>query len=238
MTSSIPKIANNVGQSAEELLRLYRIEASHMEAIRSMREEARPRIDGVIEKFYQWMGGHPEMMAFFETEESMLHVRKMQTIYWERFLDANVNNEYLRDRRRIGEIHARIGLPVMFYIGAINMVYDELKLVAREVVQDASSENRVAQFESTCQSLAGLIHLDAGLICQSAQVDGHLPAAVTASDQTRHHSRVEGCAASVHKGDQPRWSPFWLHGPAAQQQGMAVPAAGQDESSTSWVLRS
>ena len=175
MTSSIPKIANNVGQSAEELLRLYRIEASHMEAIRSMREEARPRIDGVIEQFYQWMGGHPEMMAFFETEESMLHVRKMQTIYWERFLDANVNNEYLRDRRRIGEIHARIGLPVMFYIGAINMVYDELKLVAREVVQDASSENRVDQFESTCQSLAGLIHLDAGLICQSAQVDGHLP---------------------------------------------------------------
>ena len=167
MTSSIPKIANNVGQSAEELLRLYRIEASHMEAIRSMREEARPRIDGVIEQFYQWMGGHPEMMAFFETEESMLHVRKMQTVYWERFLDANVNNEYLSDRRRIGEIHARIGLPVMFYIGAINMVYEELKLVAREIIQDASSKKRGDQLESVNQSLAGLIHLDAGLICQS-----------------------------------------------------------------------
>ena len=52
----------------------------------------------------------------------MLHVRKMQTVDWERFLDANVNDEYLSDRRRIGEIQARIGLPVMFYIGAINMV--------------------------------------------------------------------------------------------------------------------
>jgi rsbT co-antagonist protein RsbR len=60
--------------------------------------------------------------GFFETDEIMLHVRKMQTVDWERFLDANVNDEYLSDRRRIGEIQARIGLPVMFYIVAINMV--------------------------------------------------------------------------------------------------------------------
>lgn len=167
MTRSIPKLALNGAQSAEELLGLYRIETSHLEAIRSMRGEARPRIEGVIEHFYQWMGEHPAMMAFFETEDIMLHVRKMQTVYWERFLDANVNNEYLNDRRRIGEIHARIGLPVMFYIGAINMVYDELKLVAREIIQDASSKKRGDQLESVNQSLAGLIHLDAGLICQS-----------------------------------------------------------------------
>jgi len=167
MTTSIPKVSVAGEHSAEELMRLYRIQPSHLEVIRGMRDQARPRINGVIEHFYQWMGEHPAMMAFFESEESMLHVRKMQTVYWERFLDANVDAEYLRDRRRIGEIHARIGLPVMFYIGAINMVYDELKGIARDLTKQETNKQSPIHLEEMDQSLAGLIHLDAGLICQS-----------------------------------------------------------------------
>ena len=69
-TSSIPKLALNGTQPAEELPSLYRIEANHLEAIRSMREEVRPRVEGVIENFYQWMGTHPEMMAFLKPMKS------------------------------------------------------------------------------------------------------------------------------------------------------------------------
>ena len=64
MTTSIPKVSVAGEHSAEELMRLYRIQPSHLEVIRGMRDRARPRIDGVIEHFYQWMGEHPAMMAF------------------------------------------------------------------------------------------------------------------------------------------------------------------------------
>lgn len=39
--------------------------------------------------------------------------------------------------------------------------------MAREIIQDASNQNRGDQLEAVNQSIAGLIHLDAGLIYQS-----------------------------------------------------------------------
>ena len=168
MNSGVPRIYTGDQPSAEKLLSLYRISADDLALIRSMSEQALPEIEGIISEFYGWMGQHPEMMSFFETEETLHHVRKMQGLYWQRFMRAEVTEDYLADRRRIGEIHAKIGLPVMFYMGAVSMVYEELTHMSERLTQQqdvASNGHKVSQ--SLNQSMAGLIHLDAGLICQS-----------------------------------------------------------------------
>lgn len=167
MTASIPRVYVGEEQSAESLLNLYRIKTKDLQTIRDMSGEVMPEIEKVIAEFYEWMAEHPELMAFFETEEIMHHVRKMQGLYWKQFMQAEINESYLADRRRIGEIHAKIGLPVMFYMGAVSMVYEELTRVSKRLCQAQTKDKTEDREQSLNRSMAGLIHLDAGLICQS-----------------------------------------------------------------------
>lgn len=161
MTFSIPKISGNQTLSAEELLAMYQIESGHLEQIRATSERTAPEIRQIIDSFYLWMGKHPDMMAFFHNEAALKHVQSMQIIYWQQLMQANVDDSYVNDRRRIGQIHARIGLPVMFYMAGISMVYEEITALHRRLLgsNELSSELN--------QAIANLLHLDAGLICQS-----------------------------------------------------------------------
>ena len=161
MTSMIPKVNTSSQESPEELLRLYRIKPQELEQIRSNADKVLPKIEVTLDNFYSWMAEHPDMMSFFHSEEALKHVRKMQTRYWEKFLQAEVNDQYLEDRRRIGEVHARIGLPVMFYMGGVSMVYNELFSVCHTVHSKASEAGELSR------SMTSLLHLDAALICQA-----------------------------------------------------------------------
>lgn len=120
-----------------------------------------PAIRDVIDSFYVWMGRHPDMMAFFPSESLLKHVQTMQIAYWERLMNANVDEEYVLDRRRIGEIHAKIGLPVMFYMAGASMIYEELTKVNKTLFKS----NAISLEHN--QVIANLLHMDAGLICQS-----------------------------------------------------------------------
>jgi rsbT co-antagonist protein RsbR len=161
MTASIPKVNTSSKDNAEELLRLYRISRAELGQIHSSAEKVLPKIEQTLDNFYTWMGEHPDMMSFFHSEDALKHVRKMQTRYWERFLEAEVDEDYLEDRRRIGEVHARIGLPVMFYMGGVSMVYNELFNVCHAIHSKASEAGELSR------TMTSLLHLDAALICQA-----------------------------------------------------------------------
>lgn len=160
-TASIPRIQTQNRYSAEELLSLYKLESGHLQQIREMAEQTMPEVEGILDRFYAWMAEHPDMMAFFHDEAMLRHVRQMQTLYWKRLMQADVNEDYVRDRRRIGEIHAKIGLPVVFYMGGVSMVHDELTAMNQRLFKSSKSNHGLNQ------AMAGLLHLDAGLICQS-----------------------------------------------------------------------
>jgi rsbT co-antagonist protein RsbR len=164
MTSSIPKLHITEAESAEDLLDLYRIQQEDLDQLREIADQVIPHVEQIISEFYDWMQLHPAMMAFFETEETIKHVRKMQNVYWHRFMQAEVDADYLADRRRIGEIHAKIGLPVMFYMGGVSMVYERLTSLSRRL---SYQSQRSSECLDLSQCMAGLLHLDAGLICQS-----------------------------------------------------------------------
>lgn len=161
MITSIPKINKSSLQSAEELLNLYRIDAEQLAEIRAQSSAALPHIETTLDHFYAWMAEHPELMSFFHGEEALRHVRQMQTIYWQRFMQAEVDQDYLQDRRRVGEVHAKIGLPVMFYMGGVSMVYNELDQISRSIIGDPVAAGRF----TAC--MTDLLHLDAALICQA-----------------------------------------------------------------------
>lgn len=161
MTTSIPRISKSKDPGAAELLELYRINTDQLSILRTYSEEALPKIETSLDHFYDWMREHPDLMSFFHDADALKHVRHMQLIYWKRFMLAEITNDYLEDRRRIGAVHARIGLPVMFYMAAVSMVYNELMAMGKELVSDHSKSAELGH------SMADLLHLDAALICQA-----------------------------------------------------------------------
>ncbi|MFM8936158.1 MAG: protoglobin domain-containing protein [Vulcanococcus sp.] len=161
MTQSIPLLYNQKAHSAEELLEFYRLTQQQLRNLHGLSSRAMPMIEDVLDHFYAWMRNLPDFMAFFQSESALQHVRAMQSLYWKQFLQAEVNEAYLGDRRKIGEIHARIGLPVMFYMAGVSMVYDELAQVNQRLHQDGQVD------AGTLQTMASLLHMDAGLICQA-----------------------------------------------------------------------
>jgi rsbT co-antagonist protein RsbR len=161
MTSSIPKLTSQARATAEELLTLYQVSALQLEKIRATADRIMPEIKGIIDQFYVWMSDYPDMMAFFQSEATLRHVQQMQMVYWQRLMQARIDEAYIEDRRRVGEIHARIGLPVVFYMAAVSMIYEELGKTQLQILGSRELSYDVNQ------AIANLLHMDAGLICQS-----------------------------------------------------------------------
>lgn len=120
-----------------------------------------PEIEGIIKTFYAWMSKYPDMMAFFHSESVLSHVQKMQVAYWERLMQGHIDEDYVRDRQRVGEIHAKIGLPVMFYMAATSMIYETVASLHETILKSSQLSLEINQ------AIANILHLDAGLICQS-----------------------------------------------------------------------
>lgn len=161
MTLSIPRVGSQQAHSAVELLEMYNITSLHLEQIRNLRDRTMPEIEGVIKSFYVWMAKYPDMMAFFHSKSVLSHVQKMQVAYWERLMQGHIDEDYVRDRQRVGEIHAKIGLPVMFYMAATSMIYETVASLHERLLP--SSELSIEMN----QAIANILHLDAGLICQA-----------------------------------------------------------------------
>ncbi|MEI6829108.1 MAG: protoglobin domain-containing protein [Synechococcaceae cyanobacterium ELA445] len=162
VTSSIPTIRARFDYGPQELRTMYGLENVHLQRIRELSDQAQPHIETTLDDFYAWMGAYPEMMSFFRTQSVLEHVRHMQTLYWKRFFAAEVDDNYLADRKRIGSVHAKIGLPLMIYMAAVNFIYPGLHSIAREIT------SAVADVDITT-ALSSLLHMDAGLICQAFQ---------------------------------------------------------------------
>lgn len=156
-----PSVGSQQEYSANDLLEMYRITGTQLDQVRALRDEAMLQVESVIERFYAWMAKHPDMMAFFPNEATLRHVQKMQIAYWGRLMEGKVDISYIEDRRRIGEIHARIGLPVMFYMAGASMIFEEVAGVHKALLQNNEEAIDINQ------AVANLLHLDAGIICQS-----------------------------------------------------------------------
>ena len=147
-------------RSASELLGLFQITEQELGLIRDLGRSVLPAIPAMLDGFYQWMAGHPDMMAHFRDETTLGHVKAMQKNYWHVFFECNITEDYVSDRRRVGSIHAQVNLPILFYLSGINTLYPLFR----------EHSERIA--EQQCVTDGGkavikLLHMDAALICSA-----------------------------------------------------------------------
>ena len=141
-----------------ELLALYRITHDDLRRIGVFGVHALERMDELVERWYAWLEEMPDYEDFFSDPETLARVQKLQEGYWDLFMRAAVDDEYVSRRVMVGEAHARIGLSLNTYFAGMNM-FQEL---FSEVVRDGDFEE--GERQATIDAVSKLLHFDTAIV--------------------------------------------------------------------------
>ena len=149
------------GSRLTTLLELYSISNNDTEKIHSYGDIVVPKLGEFVSLFYDWLRKQPEFEEFFPDEETLNYVQKMSRGYWEEFFRPKFDDDYLEKRDKIGETHARIGLPLTIYFAAMHR---SLKLFTEDLYDDSLS---LEAYLAAMRAVSKLIHLDTGLVVET-----------------------------------------------------------------------
>ncbi len=90
-------------------------------------------IGRALDRFYAQARLTPATSAFFRDDRHMAQAKAAQEAHWLRIAGARFDEEFYSSVRRVGSVHARIGLEPRWYIGAYALVLEDLlKGIARQ----------------------------------------------------------------------------------------------------------
>jgi len=140
------------------LLSDYHLSEQDLESVRIVGRYVVPKLGTFIEDFYAWLGQRPEFSQFFRDPSLLTRVKGLQKNYWTEFFEARVDANYVRQRMEVGEVHARIQLPLDVYLIAMDFSYAWVVDSMRE------TDSAGAELVAALRSVVKLIHLDTSLV--------------------------------------------------------------------------
>ncbi len=140
---------------------LYSISDDDSQRIQTYGEIIVPQLDTFVERFYDWLRTRPEFEDFFPDDQALSDVKTMFHGYWEAFFRHDLDEAFLDTCDKIGETHARIGLPLAIYFAAM---HKSLKLFTEELYDGRLP---LEDYLSTMQAVTKRMHLDTGLVVET-----------------------------------------------------------------------
>ncbi len=157
-TADMTVISVNGTSTAEELLELYKISDDDLRVIKAFGKHIIPKLENYVTSFYDWLRTQPEFEQFFSDPDKLAHVQKQQVAYWQDFFNARIDEEYVQKRRSIGEVHARIGLPLTVYFAAMNF---SLRIFIEEMYDGKLSAK---DYSTAVRAVTKLMHVDTAVV--------------------------------------------------------------------------
>lgn len=102
------------------------ITAVQRDVLSAMQPMVKAHIGRALDRFYATARAHPETARMFRDHAHMLKAKGSQEAHWMRIASGRFDEEFVSSVRRIGRVHARIGLAPRWYIGAYGLVLEEL----------------------------------------------------------------------------------------------------------------
>jgi rsbT co-antagonist protein RsbR len=144
--------------SVAQLLERFEITEDDLVRIREYGNVIAPKSDQFVDEFYGWLRLQPEFEQFFPGEAKLAEVQALTEVYWRQFFAATIDDDYIKSRRKVGVVHARIGLPLPSYLAAVNR---SVKVIT-ESLYDGGLDDQ--QYAAAVKSIAKLIYLDVTII--------------------------------------------------------------------------
>jgi len=120
------------------------------DAQRHVLAKVQPMISSMIasglDRFYSMARATPDTAKMFRDDAHMAKAKASQEAHWKRISSGKFDEEFFSSVRRIGSVHARIGLEPRWYVGAYALVLEELM---RGVAKRCSPWRRLLSFFQT-----------------------------------------------------------------------------------------
>ena len=114
-------------------LAFLQIDDETRRTLREFRDVLAPRIDGMLDAFYNHIAGNPATASKFRNPEVMTHARKMQRLHWlDSVFAGNFDDRYLAQATEIGRTHQRIGLEPRWYTAGYCFTLNRVHALAVE----------------------------------------------------------------------------------------------------------
>lgn len=84
------------------------------------------RLEKALDDFYETIGQHQHLVDHFESPERMKSARGLQGEHWKAVFRDGINDEFHQRSKKIGSVHARIGLEPRWYVGAYSIVLEHV----------------------------------------------------------------------------------------------------------------
>lgn len=131
----------------EALKASYDIHDQITDEVHELGKDIKPKLIEIVDDFYIWLEKREEWDTFFSDERKVAHLKKMQINYWEQFFNAEISIEYIRNRRFIGEIHAKIGLSLPPYFAALTKFLELMQIHCKEI-KSVTALSKLASFDA------------------------------------------------------------------------------------------
>mgnify|MGYP003343817155 CR=1 FL=1 len=138
----------------------YGIESRDVAAIQALGNRLKPKVPSFVNAFYVWLRTRPEYLEYFSDPARQARASKLQEQYWIDFLTCNLDESYLARRRKVGEVHAHIGLGLSVYFAAMHF---SLEWFVDVSPVGADSEDHAA----SVRSITKLMHLDTAVVVET-----------------------------------------------------------------------
>ncbi|HVJ49701.1 globin-coupled sensor protein [Desulfitobacterium sp.] len=109
-----------------ESLRLLRLNESELVLLREFRPVMEQEVDQIVTNYFAYITQIPGMSAIFEKFSALERHKVIMKKYLLSLFPQRVDEEYLQRRIPIGKKHRDVGLPPFYYIGAYQVLDDEV----------------------------------------------------------------------------------------------------------------
>ena len=144
-----------------EIKALYGVTDKDVAPLLKMKDHAENQMDEIIDEWYDWLKKYPEFEEFFDDEENWKRVVNLQKGFWIKFFNATFDEDYFNERVRVGQVHARIGLPQDIYLAGVDKF---LELFVKML--DGMKLNQ-KDYKACRRALNKMAHMDMMIIVQS-----------------------------------------------------------------------
>jgi signal transduction histidine kinase len=115
-----------------------------------------------VEKFYKHLFLFEETARFLDDPALVAQLKQAQRSHLESMLEADWNEAYINRRRRVGDVHAEVGINPRMFLGAYNQY---LQFCFRRLVVDTDPE--IQEFAELGLSLLKAVLFDVGLTLEA-----------------------------------------------------------------------
>lgn len=138
----------------DDLVERYRIERDDLDLVRAIGERIVPRLHEILTEFDIWTYKQPELAEQFIDDDERDRMFDIQFEHWSILFRGEIDDEYITSRIMVGELLARIGMPLVMYMSGMSWLRDTFTAE----IQDSSVHAR--------QALNRVMFMDAAIVAE------------------------------------------------------------------------